>query len=162
MGVNEWLTLAGVVLSPIVAVGITLWIEGRRRDREGKMVVVRAMLATRHLNGDPNWSTAVNLIRAEFSNCPGVMAAFHSYGRAVRQRPATDEARMVSSQELATAQVKLVSAVLAAVGMNVSEADLAIDAYAAEGMIIRDNLYLASLDAQVRTANALEKSTEND
>lgn len=47
MTLNEMLTMVGVVLSPIVAVCITLWIEGRRRDREGKMVVVRALVVKR-------------------------------------------------------------------------------------------------------------------
>jgi hypothetical protein len=42
--------------------------------------------------------------------------------------------------------------------MKVSEADLAIEGYIADGYINRDNLYLDSLRAQVRTADALEKS----
>lgn len=61
-------------------------------------------------------------------------------------------------REVSTAQTKLISATLGAVGMNVSEADLAIEAYASAGFIARDNLYLESLHAQVRTADALEKS----
>ena len=44
MGLNEWLTLARIVLSPIVAVCITLWVEGRRKNRDCKMVVVRALM----------------------------------------------------------------------------------------------------------------------
>lgn len=81
MTLNEILTLVGVVASPVVAVGITLWIEGRRRDRDGKMIVVRALLATRHLPGDSNYSTAINLIPAEFHNKATVMAAYKEYHR---------------------------------------------------------------------------------
>lgn len=47
---------------------------------------------------------------------------------------------------------------MTAVGMKVSEVDLSIEAYAAAGFIARDNLYLASLAAQSRIAEALERS----
>lgn len=161
MNLNAWLTLLGVVLSPILAVIITLWVEGRRRDHDGKMLVIRALLATRHLPGDANYNTAINLIPAEFHRCPPVMAAFKDYQRQVRQvRPPTAEAAAVADREVATAQTKLISAALRAVGMKVSEADLAIEAYASEGFLFRDRLYLASLDAQVRTAAALERSID--
>jgi len=159
MNLNEWLTLAGVVLSPIVAVCISLWIEGRRRDREGKMVVVRALMATRHLPGDPNYSHAINLIRVQFADCPDVITEFQAYNRVIRrEKPLTAEGAAMFNQDVFAAQTKLLSAVLNAVGIKVSEADLTVEAYSAEGMIIRDNLYLASLHSQQRIAEALEKS----
>ena len=159
MTLNEWLTLAGIVFSPIVAVLISLWIDGRRRDRDGKMVVVRALMATRHLPGDSNYSTAINLLPVEFANSPPVMVAYKEYHRCIRREaPQTPEGQAIVNSEIATAQTKLLSAVLSAVGMKVSEADLAVEGYAAGGFIARDNLYLDSLRAQIRTADALEKS----
>lgn len=160
MTLNEWLTLLGVVISPIVAVMITLWIEGRRRDREGKMVIVRALMATRHLPGDPNYSHAVNLIRVEFADRPDVIKAFQAYNSTIRrERPTTAEGMLLFNQDIVAAQTKLLSAVLNSVGIAASEADLTVEAYAAEGMIQRDNLYLESLHSQQRIAEALERST---
>lgn len=161
MTVEAWLTLTGIVLSPIVAVSITLWIEGRRRKRDSQMHVVRLLMATRHLPSDPSYSTAVNLIPVEFAAHPKVIAAHKEYHRAIRREaPLTPEGHANANLELAQTQTKLISAVLSAVGMNVSEADLAAEAYAASGFIARDNLWLDSLRAQVRTAEALEKSLD--
>lgn len=157
--VMEWLTLAAILIGPIASVAITLWIEQRRRQRESRMIVLRLLMATRHLPGDANYSTAINLIPVEFNDVPAVMSAFKDYQqkiRSPRQVLADDLARQTT--ELANSQVKLVSSVLTALGMKVSEADLAIEAYAADGMIQRDNLYLKSLEAQIRTADALERA----
>lgn len=163
MTLNEALTFIGLFTSPIVAVGITLWIEGRRRDREGKMVIVRALLATRHMPSDPNYSTAINLIRAEFANCPAVMIAFKEYHQTISKEPSTTpEGIAREATELGRVQTKLISAVLGAVGINSSEADLATDAYAARAFIERDNLYLRSLAAQERIASALEASVQQN
>ncbi|MCW1431513.1 DUF6680 family protein [Novosphingobium sp. JCM 18896] len=159
MTLNEWLTLAGVVVSPIFAVCIILWIEGRRRDREGKMVVVRALMTTRHLPADPNYSGAINLLRVEFAHCRPVMEAFKEYHRNIRrEQPSTPEGANLHNQDVLAAQTKLLSAALNAVGIKASEADLAVEAYAANGFILRDNIYLASLKAQDRIAVALERS----
>jgi hypothetical protein len=73
MHLNDWLTLAAILLGPIVAVAITLWIEGRRRQRDTRMIVLRQLMATRHLPGDPMYSAAVNLIPVEFNDEAEVM-----------------------------------------------------------------------------------------
>src|SRR3546814_5318903 len=49
---SEILTLIAVIVGPIVAVVITLWVDGRRRDREQKIIVLRLLLATRHIPAD--------------------------------------------------------------------------------------------------------------
>ncbi|MBX7481220.1 DUF6680 family protein [Qipengyuania qiaonensis] len=155
---NEWLTLLAIVLGPIIAVVITLIIQRTREKRERRLVIVRMLMATRHLPGDPNYSTAINLIPIEFYDEAGVIAALKEYKRATGQdRPILPDGNARVNQEVATAQIKLISAILQSLGMRVSEADLAVQAYAAGGMIERDNLYLRSLDAQIRTADALEK-----
>jgi hypothetical protein len=161
MTLGEWLTLAGIVLSPIVAVIISLWIEGRRRKRDGQMAVVRMLIATSHLPADPSWSTAINLLRVEFASSAPVMQAFKNYQQVIRrERPATDQGIALLQEDVKAVQIKLLSAVLADVGMKVSEADLAIEGYASEGFIVRDNLYLDSLRAQMRIADALERTAE--
>ncbi len=116
-------------------------------------------MATRHLPGDPNYSTAVNLIPIEFAKEASVIAAYTEYKRAVGQDQPVMPAHVARvDTEISTAQVKMVSAILQSLGMKVSEADLAVSAYAADGMVKRDNLYLDSLRAQLRIAEALEKA----
>jgi hypothetical protein len=159
MNLNAWLTLIGIVASPIVAVIITLWVERRRRNFDGKMLIARTLMMTRHFPGDANYSNAINLMRIEFADCPEVIQAYQEYGRQIRREEATTSEGITKlHDEMKAAQTKMLSAVLRRVGMNVSEADLALEAYAAGGFIHRDNLYLNSLDAQIRTANALERS----
>ncbi|UVI39250.1 DUF6680 family protein [Qipengyuania spongiae] len=163
MELNDWLTLLAIVLGPIIAVVITLAFQKHREDRERKLVVVRMLMATRHLPGDPNYSTAINLIPVEFHGKPAVMEAFKEYKRATGQdRPLLPDGNHRVNQEVATAQTKLISALLQTLGMSVSEADLAVQAYAADGMVQRDLLFLRSLDAQIRTADALEKSLKEE
>jgi hypothetical protein len=121
------------------------------------------LIATRHLPGDPSYSTAINLIPVEFANKPQVMTAFREYQTAISQVRAVlpnDAARQ--DQDIQTKQTKLISAVLGVIGMRVSEADLAAQAYAANGMIARDTLYLESLVAQKRIADALERSLSDE
>ena len=161
MALNDWLTLVAIVLGPIIAVAITLLVQSRREKRERRLVVARMLMATRHLPGDPNYSTAVNLIPVEFHDESAVISAYSEYKRATGQdAPILPDATARVNQEISTAQVKLVSAILQSLGMKVSEADLAISAYAAGGMVQRDALYLQSLQAQVRIASALEGQAE--
>lgn len=158
MNLNAWLTLAGVVLSPVGAVLITLWIEGRRRDRESKMAIVRALITTRHLPADPAYSRAINLVRVEFANVPNVIDAYKDYQKVIRQESAlTEEGLNLQNKELQNSQLKLLSAILRAVGMNASEADLSIEAYAARGLLQREEIYINSLLAQQKTADALAR-----
>lgn len=161
MQMNDWLTLVALILGPVIAVGLTLWIEGERRRRESRLAVLRQLIATRHLPGDPMYSTAVNLIPVEFNDDRQVMEAYKAYQAAVSQPPASEpEAIAVTSQKVAVAQTKMIFAVMTAMKLRASEADLPIEAYAAKGMIERDNLWLNSLRGTVRIAEALELQTK--
>ena len=60
--IYEWLTLAAILIGPIVAVIITLATEARRRTREQQTQTLRMLLSTRHLPSDPAYSTAINMI----------------------------------------------------------------------------------------------------
>src|SRR3546814_1173640 len=83
---SEILTLIAVIVGPIVAVVITLWVDGRRRDREQKIIVLRLLLATRHIPADPSFLTAINLIPVEFNARRDVMQAYNEFIEATRQR----------------------------------------------------------------------------
>ena len=161
MDMKDWLTLIALVLGPVIAVGITLWIEGQRRRHERRLAVLRQLMATRHLPGDPMYSTAINLIPVEFNDDRHVMEAYKAYQTAVSQPPSTEpEAVALTNQKVAVTQTKLIFAVMKAMKLRASEADLPVEAYAAKGMIERDNLWLNSLRGTVRIADALELQTK--
>jgi hypothetical protein len=151
------LTLLAIVTGPIAAVAISLWIEGRRRRRETRLSVLRQLIITRHLPGDPNYSAAINLVPVEFNDDPAVIAEYKAYQEAIRQVPGSDpEAIARCDQRLAITQTKLIFAIMRSLKLKASEADLPAEAYAARGFIQRDNLYLQSLHGTVRIADALE------
>jgi hypothetical protein len=158
MALIEWLTIAAILSGPVAAVGITLWIEGRRRRRESRVIVLRQLMATRHLPGDPIYSTAVNLIPVEFNDEPEVMAAYKAYQEAIRQHPPADDANAtaLAVQVLISKQTKMIFAIMHSLGLRASEADLPVEAYAARAMVERDSLHQDSLRATVRIADTLE------
>lgn len=157
----DWLTLAALILGPVSAVAITLWIEGGRRKREGRLLVLRQLMATRHLPSDPMYSVAINLIPVEFNDEPGVMAAHKAYHEALREKVGESESEQAAGlQFLVSKQTKMIYAIMQSLGLKASEADLPIEAYAARGMTERDALYLRSLEGTVRIAAALEAQTK--
>lgn len=160
MTLNDWLTLAAIVIGPLVAVGITLWIEGRRKTRDSRIIVLRQLMATRHLPADPMYSQAINLVPVEFNDQPAVISAYKAYHDAIRRRAGDNSDDQTDSfQVMVAKQTKLIYAIMQSLGLKASEADLPIEAYAASGMMIRDALYLDSLRAQLRIAESLERQT---
>ena len=150
----ELLTLAGVMLGPIAAVIITLWVDGRRRDREQKVIVLRLLLATRHLPADPGFLTAINLIPVEFNNHPKVIAAYHEFIEATRPKldGVNDQTILLNS---GTKLTRLVFAVSQALGFKIRETDIQTTGYASEGWIKRDSLMQDSQQAMRDIANIL-------
>jgi hypothetical protein len=162
MDMKDWLTLAALILGPVFAVSVTLWIEGQRRRRDSRLIVLRQLIATRHLPGDPMYSTAINLIPVEFNSDERVMVAYKAYQEAVSAVvPVGDaEAAKRCDQNVGVKQTKLIFAIMQAMKLRASEADIPVEAYAAKGMTARDELWLNSLRGTVRIADALELQTK--
>ena len=155
----EWLTLIGVIVGPIVAVSLTLWIEGRRRDHDQRVQVLKALLTTRHLPGDPAYSVAINMIPVEFNKSGSVMAAWHSYMEAVRYRPSAENADEHFRMTI-TKQTKLIFEVMRELGFKLAETDIQTTAYAADGFILRDNVFFDAWKSWPRIAAALEANNQ--
>ncbi|WP_419827620.1 DUF6680 family protein [Sphingomonas sp.] len=139
MTTAEITNIAAVLVSPVVAVLITLWLDGRRKDREQKITVLRLLLATRRFPGDPNYQTAVNLIPVEFGRSKSVMSAYKDFIKSVAPGSATDSS---------VTMTRLIYEVAKRSGFAIRETDIQTDAYASQGWVDRDNLYLDSLKAQ--------------
>lgn len=155
----EWLTLIGVVTGPIVAVAITLWIEGRRRRRDQQVNTMRMLLNTRHLPSDPAYTVAINTVPIEFNGRPKVMNAWKTYIDAVRFTP-TEQNAEAHYADVRIKQTKLIFEIMQDLGFELSETDIQNSAYAAGGFIERDNLSVEGWRAWKRIADALELQTQ--
>jgi len=151
---SEILTLIAVIVGPIVAVVITLWVDGRRRDREQKIIVLRLLLATRHIPADPSFLTAINLIPVEFNARRDVMQAYNEFIEATRQRAdgVNDDVIQLNSS---TKLTRLVFEVARSLRFKLRETDIQTSAYASDGWRIRDNLAQDSQQAMRDIANIL-------
>ena len=75
----SYLTLAAIILGPIIAVLLTRWID-RRSDRKARrMSVFRDLMRTRGIRLDPTHVAALNLVELEFYGDKKVRAAFKQY-----------------------------------------------------------------------------------
>ena len=153
--IYEWLTLLGIILGPIIAVLITLWIEGRRRNRDQQVQLMRMLVSTRHLPGDPAYTLAINTIPIEFNHCSRVMNAWKNYIDVVRYQPSSDNADAHLKDTFAK-QTKLLFEIMKELGFQLAETDIQNSAYAAGGFIERDNLMLNAWRSWPRIAEALE------
>jgi hypothetical protein len=157
--IYEWLTLAAILIGPIVAVIITLATEARRRTREQQTQTLRMLLSTRHLPSDPAYSTAINMIPIDFNRESGVMTAWNNYITTIKIRPAP-EGVDAHQQDIITKQTKLIFQMTKSLEYKLDETDIQSTAYAAEGFINRDNLMVDAWRAWPRIADALETQTQ--
>jgi hypothetical protein len=156
---GEWVSLVGLFLGPIVAVLVTLYIEGRRRTRDQHIQIMRMLLSTRHLAGDPLYSVAINLIPIEFNDSKPIMAAWRTYIEAVRFKPTEDNAEE-HNRLLLSKQTKLIFELLKHLKFDLPETDIQTSAYAADAFIQRDNILLGSQIAMADIANSLRRQTD--
>lgn len=64
--VAEWLTIAAIILGPILAVGTQLWMQERKSKRDAKNWVFNQLMAHRATPANANFVQAFNLIDAVF------------------------------------------------------------------------------------------------
>jgi len=67
MSPEAWLTVAAVLLGPILAVQAQKWVERRREERNRKLWLFRELMATRGTRLSARHVEAINLIELEYS-----------------------------------------------------------------------------------------------
>ena len=154
----EWLTLAGILIGPIIAVVLTLGVEARRRSNDQKVQVLRMLLSTRHLPGDAAYSLAINLIPVEFNKSAAVMHAWNDYIGAVQFQPSPENMDRVL-QNSSAKQTRLIYEIARSLGFNLAETDIQTSAYASEGWVKREALILDGHAAWREIADALKVQT---
>jgi hypothetical protein len=160
MELRDWLTLIALVLGPVSAVVITLWIESARREREGRLRIVRMLLATRHMPAHQDYNSAINLIPAEFNDQEEVMTAWRRYLDLVNQRvPQGVEAD--HKRRIDAAQSALIVAAMKCIGLALSEGDIQTLGYASQGFVDRDNIVMGAAKALPELAEAMKAQVKH-
>ena len=150
----EWLTLAAIVIGPIVAVRITHAAAQRGKDREQKLQVLRMLIATHHLPSDPTYQVAINLIPIEFRGCRPVIDAHREFIASIGKRldGVNDEA---ITRDYGMKSIRLVHQVAKALQYDLRETDLQTAPYVSKGWAERDAILLDSQKAMRDIATLL-------
>jgi hypothetical protein len=151
----ELLTLLAIVLGPVMAVILQLTSERRRRKREMQTQTMRMLVSTRHLAGDPNYTTAINMIPIDFNNNRKIMDAWNAYIDAIMFKPSPGDEE-AHNKNVISKQTYLIFLILSYLGYDLPETKIQNTAYAAGGYIQRDNLMINGWLAWPRIAEALE------
>ena len=72
-------TLLAVLLSPVIAVSVTVWLQNRKDKRATKLWIFTALMATRHSPITDENVRALNMIDVAFHDRPRVRQLWHEY-----------------------------------------------------------------------------------
>jgi hypothetical protein len=156
----DWLTLIALVLGPVSAVLITLWIEERRKVRDARTYILRMLMTTRMRPGDRNYIYTVNVVPVEFHDEPEGIKAWRDYGTVVAQRAAPGE-EAAHVQQLTVKQAALIFSIMEVLGFKQSEGEIQTSAYISQAYVDREMLYVDSLRAMRELANAMTAQVRN-
>ena len=76
MTINDFLTLAALIIIPIVAVVIAQWLQNRSEKRKDKMQIFKTLMTSRIYGWTPDSVNALNIIDIVFSDDEKVRAAW--------------------------------------------------------------------------------------
>ncbi|WP_061923721.1 DUF6680 family protein [Altererythrobacter epoxidivorans] len=158
---SDWITIAAIVIGPIVAVGITLWIEGRRKRQDAKLITLRLLLSSRDFPSDPSYQVAIKLVPVEFNDCPSVLSAHREFLEAanVDTENMSDEQVRKVGENTSVKLTRLLFEMSKAAGLSLRETDIQTGGFGSRGFYYRDNLLQDSQKAMRDVANILWMQT---
>jgi hypothetical protein len=158
----EWITIAAIIIGPMVAVAITLWIERRRKQRETKLITLRMLLTTRDFPSDPSFQVAIKLVPVEFDDCSAVLSAHRAFLEAANVNAdgkSQDEQKAIA-ERTTEALVRLLFEMSRAVGLKIKEDDIQKGSFGTRGFLYRDALLQDSQRAMRDIATILAIQTK--
>ena len=75
----EGINIAAILISPIIAVVISIWLQNRKEQRGQKLSIFSTLIATRHALISEEPVRALNMIDVVFHDCPNVRQLWHEY-----------------------------------------------------------------------------------
>jgi hypothetical protein len=161
MTTTDWITIAAIIIGPLAAVGITLWIEGRRKRQDAKLITLRLLLSSRDFPSDPTYQVAVKLIPVEFNDCSSVLTAHREFLEAANvdtDKMSEEQVRKVG-ENTSVKLTRLLFEMSKAAGLNLRETDIQTGGFGTRGFYYRDNLLQDSQKAMRDVANILWMQT---
>jgi hypothetical protein len=76
---NEWLSIIAVIVSPLVAVLVSMWIEQYKQHRRDKMELFQILMTQRGIIESYAWVNALNSIYVVFSDEQNVLRALDEF-----------------------------------------------------------------------------------
>lgn len=148
-------------VGPVVAVGITLWLQGRDRSRDRKELLLRQMVATRLNPADPVFNVAIALIPVEFRHEQTVLTAHKDFlagaGRTAERPTPLQDAEMGRLQEA------LILAMLEVLGFKTANArDVVRNPYSSVASANLAKVQQEALLAVPRLADAVERTATSN
>ena len=157
----EWLTIVAILVGPIVAVGITLWIEDRRKKHEAKLITLRILMSTRDLPSDPSYQIAVKLVPIEFHGCSAVIDGHREFLEATNAdtEGKTPEQLRAINDRISVKLTRLLFEMSRAAGLKIRETDIQTGSFGTRGFFYRDEIMQDSQRAMRDVANILWMQT---
>lgn len=76
---SECISIIAVLMSPLIAVCVTMWLEKRRQKRKDKMELFQVLMTQRGINESYAWVNALNSIHIIFSDDKNVVKALEEF-----------------------------------------------------------------------------------
>lgn len=76
MEIKDWINIAAIILSPIFAVIITMWLTTRNEKRKEKMEVFKQLMVSRVISGTIDYVKTLNALDVVFADSPKVRKAW--------------------------------------------------------------------------------------
>ena len=112
MTINDYLTLAALIIIPIVAVVIAQWLQNRSEKRKDKMQIFKTLMTSRIYGWTPDSVNALNIIDIVFSDDEKVRAA----GKDLNDKYRVTNPDQQHLKKIENAQYKLLEAMANSLG----------------------------------------------
>lgn len=79
MNGSQWLNLLAILLSPLMAVLVSMWVQDRKEKRGQKLLIFQTLVGTRHEPLSSDHVRALNVIDVVFHDTTKVRQLWHEY-----------------------------------------------------------------------------------
>jgi hypothetical protein len=121
MEAKDWITVAALILGPVVAVIITLWFQKRSEKQTAKQRLFAALMSQRVPNPPTSdWVNGLNLIDVVFQDDRSVVDKWHELFDSMNHSPS-----QLNNQRIGHLRIELLSEMAVSLGYNrLSQTDI--------------------------------------
>ncbi|PJI91643.1 hypothetical protein BC777_0475 [Yoonia maricola] len=131
-----WITIAAIVLGPIIAVFLAQQLQKSEQEKQKRLFVFRTLMTTRRMVLSPDRVQALNLIEVEFSSYPKVMGKFREllavYNDVARWKSDDESVRKKVLEDVDDKTAELLGQIGKTLGYKLNDLDLLRGGYAPE------------------------------